>query len=284
MNKYKYVAGVSALALVIGAMPLAALAERGGGEDGQGDSPVAITAVSAQVGSTTSGERVRPSIKGGEQEDGVESEGNASSTEGIRHAYEQANENAKHAIEKAMELAKEGFPFFLEGTTTPVTSLEALKKSIEERKQELDDEEASSTPDAQEVAKNANPVRLAVHALLASKDILGGIGGQVSQIAQQMNDSIATTTAAQADIQSRGFLTRLFFGGDKASANALNEAISQNAERIASLTTLLNQASTTADVKATIEAQIAAFQTAQTNLQALAAKEQSQWGIFSWRF
>ena len=69
------------------------------------------------------------------------------------------------------------FEFELEDDEDVASSFEDLKQKIEERKHELEDEEASTTPKFKNAIKNANEVRLAVHALLASRDLLGGIGG-----------------------------------------------------------------------------------------------------------
>ena len=89
------------------------------------------------------------------------------------------------------------FEFELEDDEGVASSFEDLKQKIEERKHELEDEGASTTPKFKNAMKNANEVRLAVHALLASRDLLGGIGEQVSEIAKHMNDSVATTTSAE---------------------------------------------------------------------------------------
>ena len=178
-----------------------------------------------------------------------------------------------------------GMMFALEGTTTPAFSLAQLKQSIEMRRQELDQEEASSSVATRGIMKDANPVRLAVHALLASRDLLGGgIGQQVSAIAQEMNDSVATTTSAEAQIQSRGFFSRLFFGGDTTAADVIAQQVAKNQQRIEDLTALLGQADISADVKTELQAQITTMQEAQVRLQALAQKEKGTWGFFSWRF
>jgi hypothetical protein len=152
------------------------------------------------------------------------------------------------------------------------------------RAQELNQEEAHASTSEQAVLKNENPVRLAVHALLASRDLLDGIGPQVSVIAQQMNASIATTSVAEAQIRSRGFWTRLLFGGDTKAANDISTAVAQNQAHIEALTQLLNQANLSTDLKTTLHAQITALGAAQANLQALAQNEQRAWGLFSWRF
>lgn len=176
------------------------------------------------------------------------------------------------------------FRFSLNGTTTQARSFDELKQTIEKRKQRFEREAASTTPKDRDIAENANPVRLAVHTLLASKELLGGIGGQVSEIAKQMNDSAATTTNAEVKIQSRSFLARLFFGGDSSAAEVISREIAKNQQRIDDLDKLLAEAAVPADIQATLSAQITALKEAQARLHALAQKEQKMWGLFSWRF
>lgn len=266
MKHYLYTTGAVALALAMSGLPAVAVAEKNGGDDARVQVAIASTSTTTVV----SGQK--PSIVGGEKEEDNE----GSSTEGV--------ESLKHNIEKAFESAKEARHFEREDSAEQEFSAEGLKQSIEKRQHELEQEVASTTPEEQDIVKNANPVRLAVHSLLASKDLLGGIGQEVSQIAHEMNDSVATTTDAEIKIQSRGFLSRLFFGGDKQSADAINQAIARDQQNIQKLTDLLNQANITAEVKATLETQITAVKDAQARLQTLAQDEQKLWGLFSWRF
>lgn len=254
-------------------LPALALAESsGGGEDGTIRAQVGVQALGASVSATGT---ARESESGDQQRQ---------NTMQFRATTSNSVAGGEENDDGQVELEREGLPFKLESTTILAFSLDQLKRSIEIRKQELDDEEASSTSKDRDLLKNANPVRLAVHALLASKGLIGGIGPQVSEIAKAMNDSVATTTSAEAKIQSRGFLVRFLFGGDSAAAEAISQAVAKNQENIQRLTDLLNQASTTVAVKATLEVQIAALQDAQARLEALAEKEQGAWGLFSWRF
>ena len=289
MKKYLYTAGTIALSLAIGGVPAAAFAQ---GADGSVTAGVAVTAGQMNAGATTT-LRVR------EREGQLEDQAEATTSESAREAAkqqmeqvreaakqqgEQVREQAKQVGEQVREMVKNRLELMLESSTTPALTLTQLEQSIQMRKQELDQEEASTTPDLQDVMKNANQVRLAVHALLASKDLLGGIGQQVSQVATQMNQSLATTTNAEAQIQSRGFWARLFFGGDSSAADTISQQVAQDEQNIAKLTDLINQASTTADVKATLSAQITAMQDQITRLQNLANGQKSLWGLFSWRF
>ncbi len=273
MKKYILMGGVFALALVLSGMP-AALAQA---EEGSGNPSVQVTSVTS----------VRVS------DDDSDDDNDASTTmspnvEGVheveKQQTEQRREQAKETREQTREMFRERFELQRESTTTPALSWGQWKQSIEERKHELDDEEASTTPKFRNVMKNANEVRLAVHALLASKELLGGIGPQVSEIARHMNDSIATTTSAEARITSRGFIVRLFFGGDKNSAKSISREVGRNQENIAKLTELLNSANLSVEVKAILEAQVTALKAEQDRLQAMASSESKRWGFFSWRF
>lgn len=163
-------------------------------------------------------------------------------------------------------------------------SFEELRVKIESREKELDQDEVSTTSEDRDIVKNTNPVRLAVHAFLNSRELLGGIGQQVSEIAKKMNDSNATTTRMEIKMHSRGFLTRLFFGGDKDSAEIISQMVKRNQELIENLTTILDQANISADMRVTLNVQIKALEDAQTRLMNLSTKERRSWGIFSWRF
>src|SRR3989344_1843854 len=99
-----------------------------------------------------------------------------------------------------------------------------------------------------------------------------------------MNDSVATTTRAEVKIQSRGFLARVFFGGDREAAEILDKETERNQESIAALTRLLEEGGLSAGIRTALSAQITALEEAQARLRALAEREQKLWGLFSWRF
>src|SRR3989344_2264705 len=171
-----------------------------------------------------------------------------------------------------------------EDSNGSVRSFGELKAKIELRERELDQDDASTTSENRDIVRNTNPVRLAVHAFLNSRDLLGGIGEQVSEIAKEMNDSNATTTRMEIKMNSRGFLARLLFGGDNDSAEIISKIVIHNQKLIEDLTALLDQSNISADVRVTLNAQITALENAQARLMNIATKERSSWGIFSWRF
>ncbi|HUY62665.1 MAG TPA: hypothetical protein VMV50_02660 [Candidatus Paceibacterota bacterium] len=159
-----------------------------------------------------------------------------------------------------------------------------LGQMIQAREQQLEQEVASSTPDNRAAIQSANQVRLGVHALLAAQNLLGPVGPQVAQIASQIDTTVNATANAQAQIGNRGFLTRLFFGGDAQAAGVIAQATSQNQAQLQTLAQLIGSASTTPAVQATLQTQLQSMQQEQERLQELSASEQGQWGLFSWRF
>ncbi len=280
MNTYTYTAGACAIALVAGMVPVAVFAENGGGEDG---ARVQATATDTRPAVTSSEDMSEPASG-----DASSSEADKQMAEQVREqakqGMEQVREGVKQQVEQIREEFKNQLEVLREGTTTPARSIEQLKQMIENRRTEIQDGLASTSPAERQAFEHASQVSVAVHALLASQDLLGGgIGQQVSDIAREVDDSVATTTNAEARIQSRGFFTRLFFGGDKQAASVISEQVAQNQDHIQTLTGLLSEASTTADVKAELESQIQAVQQEQTRLQDVAQSQSKLWGLFSWR-
>lgn len=264
-----YAAGVFALALAMSGLPAIALAENGGSEwQDSGLQTVERAQESAREQQKQSAEVSRE-----QQKNRLET---SSSNEKVKTEESSDDQN--------LEQENEEIHLELEDDSNPATSLDDLKQKIEKRKSQLEREVASTTVADKDIVENANPVRLAVHALLASKELVGGIGLQVSEIAKRMNDSVATTTNAEAKIQSRGFITRLLFGGDSAAAEVIAQEVAQNQARIDDLNKLLDEANVPADIQAILKAQITALQDTQARLEALARREQKMWGLFSWRF
>lgn len=276
MKKHTYVTGVLALALTMGTLPIVALAEDGG----DGGATVRANEQEQSTDAATSGV----------QEAEVANEQQKQAAEVSREQQKQLLEQEKDLLEASSssqvrdeEGDEQEIDLEMEDDSDPATSLEDLKQKIEVRKQQLERETASTTPDHRNIVEDANPVRLAVHSLLASKELLKGIGPQVSEIAKQVNDSVATTTNAEVKIRSRSFFTRLLFGGDSEAANAISREVAKNQQRIDDLNKLFGEANVPADIQTTLKTQLTALEDAQARLQDLARREQKMWGLFSWR-
>jgi hypothetical protein len=302
MHRYTRAAVALALALSISALPAAALAkEDSSGGDGSANSGGSGQGgTSDQIGTSGSndltgsrlGEDATNSNRGRVGEDATNSNrGPGNGNEGTSSNRGPGNENEGTSSNRGEDESltedvndDHGLHLELESTTTRANSLADLRQKVADRRHELDDEEASSTPDREDIMKNANDVRIAVLSFLAAQNLLGANGLQIATLVALVNQSLASTTNAEAEIHDRGALTRFFFGGDAVSADVIAQAVAANQVRIDNLKALLNQANVPLNIQTELNAQITVLEDQQTRLQDLALKEKSQWGLFSWRF
>jgi hypothetical protein len=172
----------------------------------------------------------------------------------------------------------------LENGTTSVGNAEQLRATIQNRERELNQEGTSTAGQYREIMQNQNRVRLAIHALYASEGLLGAAGPRMMQITDHMNNSVQATLNAEAEIHSRGLLTHILFGGDRAHAQILQQEEEQNRLLIQELKKLINEAIITTEIRVALMEQVRIMEEEQARLTQLAEKESGQWGIFSWRF
>ena len=159
---------------------------------------------------------------------------------------------------------------------------EEVKQKIEQKQQEMNDESGKLSEKEQKVYRNQNQVRLAVHALLEMKDSIGGIGPNVSRIARDFNNSVMTTINAEERIQNRSAFSRFFAGGDKKSADELDQEVTKNQARIQELNQLIDQCDCENETKALMQEQIRNMEQEQTRLKNLSDSEKKSKGIFGW--
>lgn len=172
----------------------------------------------------------------------------------------------------------------VESVSVPAGSANQLRLMIQNRETELNKEVSSTSKKVEQNAiRNSNQVRLAVHALLSAEDVIGGIGPQVSEIAQQINNSVQATVNAEASIRTRGVLANLFFGGDKDNASKIEAEVLQNQERIRQLNQIIASSTISSEVKNILQNQIQIMEQEQIRLSELANQEKNRWGVFSWR-
>lgn len=172
----------------------------------------------------------------------------------------------------------------VENDAVPVGNAQQLQNTIQNREQELNQETTSTTEQYREIMQNQNRVRLAIHAIYASEGLLGTVGPQARQITERINNSVQATVNAEAEIRARGVLAHILFGGDSVNAQILQQEQEQNHMRIQELRVLISEATTTAEIRATLMEQIRVMEEEQARLAQLAEKESGEWGIFSWRF
>ncbi|MFA6608301.1 MAG: hypothetical protein WCT07_00070 [Candidatus Paceibacterota bacterium] len=174
-----------------------------------------------------------------------------------------------------------------DGTGT-VTSISQLRQMIQSQEQNLfrrmtasSTEVSSSTGN---IIRNQNMARIATQTLAVANGLMGDSGGKILQIANQINNSLETTTNAELRIQERSRLAKLLWGGDKENSAVIQSEIAQNMARINQANQLLNSSSISEQLREILRAQIQQLEQEQNRLQALAQEELNRWGIFSWRF
>lgn len=157
-----------------------------------------------------------------------------------------------------------------------------LNEMIQQRRAMLNTNLSNMPQKMQNIYKNENNVRLAVHAMLAMENLTGGIGPQVSEIAKQFNNSVMSTINAEERIQNRGALARFFAGGDSQAADDIQTQITKNKERLQELKQLEGNCNCSQEVKTTLQEQIQNIETEQNRLSDVAQEQRNSKGIFGW--
>jgi hypothetical protein len=109
----------------------------------------------------------------------------------------------------------------------------------------------------------------------------GGIGEQVRVIAQQQNDSEATTSKAIEKVQTRSKIKTFLIGSDYKNLGALRSEMVQTRNRIDQLNRLLPDVQDAAD-KAEIQSQIQTLTQEETNLENFIQAQEGKFSLFGW--
>ncbi len=167
-------------------------------------------------------------------------------------------------------------------TTSRASNINELKEIIKERREELKEEIKNLKENQKKIYGNQNEVRAAVHALLAMKDLIGGIGPNVSAIATEFNNSIRSTINAEERLQNRSNFKKFWVGSDKQAIKDLDEKINRSDELIAQLEEFKAECNCSDDVKATLQEQIDLLKQEQDRLKLLIQVEKKKKGLFGW--
>lgn len=135
---------------------------------------------------------------------------------------------------------------------------------------------------AQTAWKNQNAVRTAVQTFLYLDEIDGGIGQNVSAIARQYNNSVATRLQAEEQINQNTGLQRIFFGGDTEAAETILQNLNDSTEQIVEMKSLVENCTCDNETRALLMEQIGVMEQEQERLRLLADGEISDNGLFGW--
>lgn len=160
-------------------------------------------------------------------------------------------------------------------------SSEELLQYINQTQTQLIQQAQSRTGGTQ--TAHQNQVVLAVHTMLASRELLGGIGQNVSAIAIGFNNSIQATVHAEERIQKRSWFSKFFFGGDEDAADEIEQEVGQNQERIQQFQhVMLNCTDCYAQVKTMLQEQVQNVEQEQERLTQLAQEQKQSKGLLGW--
>jgi hypothetical protein len=134
----------------------------------------------------------------------------------------------------------------------------------------------------QEVYRNQNTVRLAVHTFLSLEELHGGIGGTISAVARAMNNSVQVTAPAEERILERKGYIRFFIGGDEVAAGILAEEVPANRERIREMNRLIGECDCDEETRNMLREQLQNMEQEMNRLGALARNETENKGLLGW--
>ena len=163
----------------------------------------------------------------------------------------------------------------------------ALKEEIDARRQALESEIENLGAAEQKVQRNQNAVKLAVHSLLAAKQMGAferspGIGEQVSGFARYFNNSVQASIRAEEQIEERSSFLRFLAGGDEEAAGELQQLIIENRARIREMNRLIEDCDCDSETKLALQEQLAQMEQEQTRLEERAADELGNKGLLGW--
>lgn len=161
-------------------------------------------------------------------------------------------------------------------------NVEQIQQQIQEKQQTMQQEMEGMGKKEQAVYQNQNRVREAVHALQQLGPMMGGIGSQVSEVAQHFDNSVQSTIQLETKLQEKSGFARFFSGGDAETGKALQGEVNQNREQLQKLQQVQENCDCDEAVKTMLQEQIQNMEQEQERLQMLAEQEQNKKGLLGW--
>jgi len=162
-------------------------------------------------------------------------------------------------------------------------NINELKEIMQTKKLQLQKELKKLSPRIKKVYQNQNKVREAIHSLIATEDLTGKIGPQISAIAQEFNNSVQATIKAEEKIQQRNRFIKFFTGGDREGAEKILQEVEQNQGRIQKLKQLKkNCIDCDEEITTMLQEQVQNMEQEQKRLQQVATTEKKIKGVWGW--
>jgi hypothetical protein len=157
---------------------------------------------------------------------------------------------------------------------------------IREVREIISQKEAVITEGLKEIEKAGqvemvqNKVQMAVLSLVGVKDVLGGIGEQVSEIAVGFNNSIQASVQAEEKIKNRNGLIKFFAGNDQEALKLMERETNRNQERIQQLLQLREECDCGEEVKSFLQEQVESLKQEQNKIEETIQEEKKVKGLF----
>ncbi len=165
-----------------------------------------------------------------------------------------------------------------------VRNMSQLHDSVESERERLSASLEGLTGDEREIRTHGNAISIAVHALLESENLTGGIGGEVSTIAREFNNSIKTREQLELRLKNRNAVLRFLFGGDEVTAKAMENVLDATSDGLSNLRALKAACNCSQEIKTEIQYQIDALQTEQDRQDQFVRREMADKGLFGWLY
>ncbi len=192
--------------------------------------------------------------------------------EEVRQRMEKNQERSNDILEKVEERVKE----------RTQERMEEIRQKMERNQQRLNETLENLSENAREVHRHGFRVSNAVHSLLATENWTGGIGEEVSQIAQDINKSVNKTVEAEQKINNRGGFSKFLFGGDEKAAEKIQSQVNKNQQRLQRLEQSQQNCNCSEEVKNMMQEQIQEIEQEQQRLQQIAQEEKQNKGLLGW--
>ena len=156
-----------------------------------------------------------------------------------------------------------------------------VKAIVQQKREELKQAVTAEKKRVREIKQKQNEVRLAVHALLASENLTGGIGPQVSTIARDFDNSAKETEQAEEKAMNRGRFMKFLFGGDRESAEIIRNRVQTREEKIQQLEQLTETCDCNEETKQMLREQVQVMKQEQERLKEVTKNEEKK-GLLGW--
>lgn len=152
-----------------------------------------------------------------------------------------------------------------------------------ENRERLNDEDTASSTDRDQGETNRSAVATRVQELLRVADRDGGIGEQVREVAREYASSTERVEKAKTEVEGRPSWMQVLIGADYRNLGALRSEVVTTENQINRLSEARDRA-VSAEVKASLETEIAALRDTASSTKAFIEEKESGFSLLGWLF